>query len=231
MHHLEVRELRLVSRLGEGVESCLHERRDPAAQHCLLAEEVGLGLFRKRGLEHAGARAADASRIRQRARTRTAGRVLVHREQTGDALTRGEGAAHQMPWSLRRHHAHVDACGRVDQLVADVEAVREHQHLARMQVRCDRLVVQRALPGVRRQHHDDVGFLARLGWRHDAQPLGFGCGAALARLEEPDAHVVSRVTQVQRVGMALRAVPQDRDWPARQRLGIGVCVVVHPSGH
>ena len=53
-----------------------------AAEHRLLAEQVGLGLFLERGLEHAGARAADAGRVGERALMRLPGRVLVHGDQT-----------------------------------------------------------------------------------------------------------------------------------------------------
>ena len=100
-----------------------------------------------------------------------------------------------------------------------------------MQVRCDRLVIERALSGVGREHHDHVGFLACLGRSQDAQSLGLRRGAAAAPFEEPDAHVVTRVTQVEGVRMALRTVAEHGDRAAGQRLGIRVCVVVHPSGH
>ncbi len=62
--------------------------------------------------------------------------------------------------------------------------------LSGVQVRRDRLVIQRALTGVGRKHHDHVGFRARLLRGQHAQPLGLRCGAAAAGLGEPDAHVV-----------------------------------------
>ena len=43
---------------------------------------------------------------------------------------------------LRRDHRHVDVLARHDRAEADVEAVREHQHLARRQVRLDVVLVQ-----------------------------------------------------------------------------------------
>ena len=100
-----------------------------------------------------------------------------------------------------------------------------------VQMRRDRLVVQRALTGVRCQHHDHVRFLARVRRRQHAQPLGLRGGATAARLGEPDPDVVPGVAQVERVGVALRAVAEHGDGAARQSLWIGVCVVVHPSGH
>ena len=57
---LEVRDLGLVASLDERVESGLDQVGQAAAEHDLLAEEVGLGLLGERRLDDAGARAADA---------------------------------------------------------------------------------------------------------------------------------------------------------------------------
>ncbi len=56
VQHLEVGDLRLVARLGERLEAVLHELRGAAAEHGLLAEQVGLGLLGERRLDAAGAR-------------------------------------------------------------------------------------------------------------------------------------------------------------------------------
>ena len=60
MEALEVRHFRLVAGCDERLEARLHEGAGSAAEHDLLAEEVGLGLLLERGLEHAGAGGADA---------------------------------------------------------------------------------------------------------------------------------------------------------------------------
>src|SRR5690606_8173155 len=65
VQHLEVRDLRLVAGLGEGLEAVLDELRHATAQDGLLAEEVGLGLLGERRPDDAGARAADRLRVRQ----------------------------------------------------------------------------------------------------------------------------------------------------------------------
>src|SRR3546814_9040801 len=57
----EVGRLGLVASLDEGLEASLHEGGEAAAEHHLLAEEIGLGLLREGRLEHAGAGAADRS--------------------------------------------------------------------------------------------------------------------------------------------------------------------------
>src|SRR5690606_23548314 len=54
MDALEICDLRLVTGLDECFEPCLHQFRDPAAEHCLLSEKVSLGLFPEGGLKYAG---------------------------------------------------------------------------------------------------------------------------------------------------------------------------------
>ena len=83
---LEVRDLRLVARLDQRLEAGLHELAHAAAEDRLLAEEVRLGLLGERRLEDAGARGADAGRVRERLRVRLAARVLVHGDERRHAL-------------------------------------------------------------------------------------------------------------------------------------------------
>src|ERR1019366_311944 len=210
----EIRQLGLISRLGERVEPSLEERRDAAAEHRLLAEEVGLGLLRECGLEYAGAGATDTTRVCEGALAGEPGGILVHREETGDTLSGDEGATYQVAWSLGRDHADVDTDGRIDERVADVEAVGEHQHLVRVQMRRDRLVVQRALTRVGGEHHDHIGFRAGPRWREHAQGLRQRGRAAPARLRQPASYAESPVTQIERVSMALRPVAEHGDGPA-----------------
>ena len=231
MHHLEVGELGLVAGLGQGLEARLDQRGDPAAEHRLLPEEVGLGLLGKGGLQHAGAGAADAPGVGEGAGAGRAGRVLVHGEEAGDALAVGVGPPDQVAGPLGRHHADVHPGGGVDQLVTDVEAVGEHQHVARLEVGGDGGVVERPLAGVRDQHHDHVGLGGGLRGGEDAQPLRLGRRPALAGLGETDPDVVPGVAQVEGVGVALRAVAEDGDLLPLEGRRVGVGVVVHAGGH
>ena len=63
--HSKYADLGLVAGLDERLEAGLHERGEAAAQHDLLAEQVGLGLLRERRLDHAGAGAADGVGVGQ----------------------------------------------------------------------------------------------------------------------------------------------------------------------
>ncbi len=97
MQHLEVGDLRLVARLGEHLEAVLDQLRGTAAQHGLLAEQVGLGLLGERGLDTAGAQTADALRVAPGQLPRTAGRILLdrddHRHTTAGLVLAAHGVA------------------------------------------------------------------------------------------------------------------------------------------
>src|SRR5690606_34366018 len=75
---LEVRDFGLEAGLDERFEARLDERARAAAEHGLLAEQVGLGLFGERRLDDAGAADADRAAVRQRQGERLTRRVLVH---------------------------------------------------------------------------------------------------------------------------------------------------------
>ena len=62
---LEVGQSRVVAALDQRLVAGAHELRHPAAEHRLLAEQVGLRLVLEGGLDHAGARAADAASRRR----------------------------------------------------------------------------------------------------------------------------------------------------------------------
>jgi hypothetical protein len=61
--HFEVGALGLIAGFDQSLKARLDERADAAAEHGLLAEEIGLGLLFERGLQHSGARAADALQV------------------------------------------------------------------------------------------------------------------------------------------------------------------------
>ena len=130
---LEVGDLGLVAGLDQRLEARLDERAHAAAEHRLLAEEIGLGLLGERRLEHARARRADARGVR-RARSACAlpRRVLVHGEERGHAVARldtSRARGGRGPWA--RSCSTSTSARRRDGAEADVEAVREHQRLAR----------------------------------------------------------------------------------------------------
>jgi hypothetical protein len=231
VHALEVGDLGLIARLAEGLERGLDEVRDPAAQRGLLPEQVGLRLFLEGRLDDAGARAAHALAVGQRQVARLAGHVLVHGHQGGHAGPLREEVAHDVAGGLGRDHGHVDVGRRHHLVEVDVEAVGEHQHLALAEPALDRLLVDLALGLVGEEDHHDVAGLRGLVHRHDLEAVLLGARPALRALVEAHDHVLPRVLQVQRVGVALAAVADDGDLLPAEEAQVRVLVVVDLRWH
>jgi hypothetical protein len=104
--------------------------------------------------------------------------------------------------------------------------VREHQRLARLHVGLDLGVVDLGGGLVGREVHDDVGPLGDVG---DGEPTtrpassAFFAGRAGA---QADADLDAGVLEVERVGVALRAVADDGDFLRLDKREVCVCVVV-----
>ena len=76
VHALEIGHLGRVAGFDQRLVAGLHQLDQAAAQHGLLAEQVGLAFFLERGLDDAGATAADRRAIGQAEIVRVAGDVL-----------------------------------------------------------------------------------------------------------------------------------------------------------
>ena len=109
--------------------------------------------------------------------------------------------------------------------------MRERERVAVVEVRLDVLGVHASLLGVGEQHHDDVGFLDGIAGREHPQTCRLGLRPGARALAQPDADVDARVLQVQRMGVTLRSVPQDRDLATLEQRGVGIGVVVDRGGH
>src|SRR5258708_7324879 len=227
VQHLEIRDLGLIARLDQRLEACLDEGADSTAQHGLLAEQVGLRLFLECRLDDACPAGAQRLRVGQCAMKGVPRGVLVDGDQGGGAHSLHVGAAHEVTWALGGDHRHVDVLVRLDLREMDREAVREHEHRSRLQVLLDRLAEQLALPGVWGQDHDDRRFRDRLRHRHRAEAVGLHALDRLAARVQTDAHVLSAVAQVQRVGAALAAVADHRNRLTQRRRAVFVVMDLH----
>ena len=101
--------------------------------------------------------------------------------------------------------------GRLDGAEADVEAVREHERFAGLEVGRDGFVVEFLLLGVGNEDHDDVGPGGGVGRRLHGEAVFFRFDARGAGFRQADANVAARVTQIERVGVALRTVTENGD--------------------
>src|SRR3989475_8076867 len=121
----------LGARFRKGCEARLDQFAYTATEDSLLAKEVSFGFFGKSGLQHAGAGATEALGVSERKRFRGTARILCDCQERGRSTAFGEDFANAMAGSFWSDHGDVDGGRRLDGAEADVEAVREHQCLAR----------------------------------------------------------------------------------------------------
>ena len=93
---LVVGDLGLVAGLDERLEAELDQLRDAAAEHGLLAEEVGLGLLGERRLDHARAGGAERRAVGEGELARVPARVLRDRDDGGRAVALFVEAPHDV---------------------------------------------------------------------------------------------------------------------------------------
>src|SRR4051794_8304291 len=203
---LPVRDLRLVAGLDEGLEAERDELRQPAAQHRLLAEEVALGLLREGRLDDPRAAGPDRRAVGERQLARLAARVGVHGEDRGRAVALLVEPAHDMTRALGRDHDDVVARRRLDAPEVHVQAVREEQRRAGLEVRLDVVLVDLGHRPVRDEDRDELRSAHRLRDGLDRQARLLGCGPGRAALAQPDLDRDAGVGEVQGVGVALAAV-------------------------
>ena len=159
---LEVSVSRIITRLNEGLEACLHKSGNAAAQNCLLTEEIGLCLGLIGSLKKSGACSADGKTVCQRKILCLAGVILLHSDQARSTLSCNIFGTDRMAGCLRSDHGNVNILRRNDAAVMDVEAMSEHEHIAFFQVRLDIFAVQLSLLLIIDQDHDDIRLLRSL---------------------------------------------------------------------
>ena len=120
---LEIGHFGLVPGLDQRLEPHADQFDQAAAQHRLLAEEVGFAFLAEVGLDDAGPAATDGGAIGQADFHRLAGGVVVDRDQAGHAAALDVFAAHGVAGTLGGHHDDVDAGFGLDQAEVDVQAV------------------------------------------------------------------------------------------------------------
>ena len=153
--------------------------------------------------------------------------VLVDGHQAGDAAALLVLAADQVAGALRGDHADVDARRRLDLVEVDREAVGEHEQVAVGDPVGDLRVPDLGLLLVGEQDHHDVAAAGGVGDVEHLEAGGLGLRAAGGVGAQPDDDVDAGVLQVERVGVALRAVAEDRDGLALEGREVGVVVVEH----
>ncbi len=120
---LEVSDLRGVASLNQSLKSLLNQRRQPSAQHGLLAKQIALSLFFERGLQHARPRRPNSMRVSQRKFMRPPASILANRNQRRHAAPLRINPPQQVSRRLRSDHHHIHIAGRDDRLEMNAEPV------------------------------------------------------------------------------------------------------------
>ena len=145
------------------------------------------------------------------------------------AAALGVGAAHEVAGALRRHHRDVDAFAAG--LIWPKRMLKpwaKNDGVAAVEVRRDRLPRTRRFCSVSGSRIM-MRSASAAAWSTDttAQAGGLGLGLRRRAVAQADAHVDARVLQVEGVGVALRAVADDRHLAAGDERAVGVLLVVH----
>ena len=160
---LEISDLGLVASLDERIKPRADQLGQPAAQHHLLAEQVGLGLLAEGRLNDSGPAAANPLGIGQADLVRAASGVLVHCQQTRHATPLLVHAAHQVSRPFGRDHEYIDIRRRHYLPKVDVKPVGKGKGIARFEIGANIGFVHSLLDLVVDQDHHDVPPLAGLG--------------------------------------------------------------------
>ncbi len=201
-----------------------------AAEHCLLREEVCLGLFPETGFDDAGAAMALSPGVGQGQGTGFTGSVLMHRDHAGHTVAGGVLGAHLLADAVGRHHDHIEISPGFDAPVMDVVAVGEDQHAALGQARLHKVAIYLRLDLVRDEHDHHVGSGHRLrGFRH-RETRSDGNGPCSRCNPQADTDRYRRILEVHRLGAPLRAESQHCHATASDQSRIGIHVIKKPHG-
>ncbi len=228
MQAFEVRHFGRVPRFDQCLEAGLDQCGSAAAQHDLFAEQVGLGLFAEIGLDDAGLATADRRGVGQRQVARLLRRILVDCDQHRHAAALRERRAHGVARRLGRNHHHVEVGARHDLSEVDVESVRKGQCRAFLEAGLD-LLVDGADILIRQQDHDEIGVLHGVGRLLHIEAGLLGLVPGSTALAQADRHLDAGILEVERMGMALRTVTENRDFLALDQTQ--VCVLVVKNFH
>ena len=222
---LEVGDFRLVAGVGQDFEAHLDELVHATHEHVLLAEEIGLGLFLEGGLDGTGAQGTEGLGVGQGQSPAVATRILLDGHDDRHATASGVLTTNDVARALRGNHEHRVILRRLDVAVVNVEAMSERNSSTRLDVGLDVVGPDGALVLVGGQNHDHVGLGGSLGHGLDLEALLLGEVDRLGGRTQADDHVDTGIAKVQRVGVALGAVADDRDLLAVEHGQIAVVLV------
>ena len=134
-----------------------------------------------------------------------------------------------MTGSLRSNHRNVNVFRRNDAAEVNVEAVREHQHIAFLKVRLNALLVQLCLKLIIDKNHNDVSLLRSLGSCVNLKACVLSLLPALGTLVKTYNNLHAAVLKVERMCVSLRTVTDNCNGLAVQQRQIAVLQMIQIS--
>ena len=151
VHAFKVSHFRLIARFDQRFKACLNKFTDSTAQDNLLAEQIGLGLFRDGGFDNTASGSANPLGIGEAQLLRQFCCSRPECDEAGNSASFGILTAYQVAWAFGGNQECVDTLRRFDLPEMDIESMRAHQNIARHQVRFDVRFVKVPLDFVRQE--------------------------------------------------------------------------------
>ena len=228
MKALEISHFRRIAGFDQSLETAPDQLDEASAEHRLLAEQICLAFLFEIRFDDSRPAAANRGAVRQRSFQGAAGRVVVDGDKTGNAAAFCELAPHRVAGPFGSHHDNVDALLRSDQVEMNVQAVGKSDGRSFPNVVVDVVPVRLRLKFIGHGKHDEVAPCGGLGDAHDLQSFGFRfLGGRRAGAQGHDDAASARIAQVQRVGMALRPISQNRDVFFLDEIYVAISVVIY----
>ena len=116
-----------------------------------------------------------------------------------------------MTRSLRRNHCHIYILRRYDLSEVDSKTVGKHQHISCLKVRLNISLIHSSLFLIVNQNHNDICLLCCLCCCINFESLLFCSLPGLTALVKTNDDIASGLFQIQRMGMSLASVSNNRN--------------------
>ncbi len=231
MQALEIGHLGGIARLDQRLEPHADQLHQAAAEHRLLAEEIGLAFLAEIRLDDPRTPAADGRAIAEPDLERLARGIGIDGHEAGHAAALDELAPHGVAGALGGHHDDVHALFRLDQAEMDVEAMGKGDGCTGADVVMDVFAIGLGLQLVGHGEHDQVAPGRRLGNVHHGQPLGLGLLRGFRSFAQRHDDVLRpRIAQVEGMGMALAAIAENGNLLVLDQVDVAVTIVIDAHG-
>ena len=231
MDALKVSVSGIVAGLNEGLEACLHESANAAAENSLLTEEVSLGLSSECSLENACSCAADTESVCKTDILSVACSILLNSDKAGNTLACLVLTSYSVSGALGSDHDNVNVLGGNDAAEVNVEAVCKSKCLACSHIRSDVALINISLLLIGDKDHNDVGNLSSLAYRKYLKSLSLSLSLALGAFVKTYNNVYAAVLEVKGMSMSLRAVTNDSNGLAVESAQVTVRLIENLISH